>query len=94
MVSPFRRHQQHVRALASGAATPADRQAPPPPPEASGPEGQEYAALRVLLHDNLRELGEIQSIEARNPKKAEFAKAFTPWIDGDWKPPSFSQRLR
>ncbi|WP_337846853.1 phage terminase small subunit [Sphingomonas sp.] len=82
MVSPFRRHQQLVRALASGAAAPAtDLQSPPPPVE-TGPEGQEYAALKVLLHDNLRELSDIQSIEARNPRKAEFAKAFSTWIEG------------
>lgn len=82
MLSPFRRHQQHVRALQSGAAA-----APAPAPAApeqrtDTPQGQEYAALRVLLHDNLRSLSDIASIEARNPRKAEFARAFAPWIEG------------
>lgn len=83
MVSPFRRHQQRIRAIASGAATAviADSAAPAPP-EPGTPEGNEYAALRVLLHDNLRDLSGIASIEARNPKKVEFAKAFAAWIEG------------
>ena len=46
------------------------------------PEGQEYAALCVLLDDNLRQMQDVQSVEARNPMKAEFAKAFSPWIEG------------
>lgn len=84
MKSPFRSHQQMVRGLTSGAATRAaanaSRAAAAPTPDS--PAGREYAQLRVQLHDNLRELGEIQSHEARQPKKAEFAKAFAPWIDG------------
>lgn len=83
MVSPFRRHQQRIRAIASGAATAVIADSAVPAPPAPGtPEGNEYAALRVLLHDNLRDLSEIASIEARNPKKVEFAKAFAAWIEG------------
>lgn len=82
MLSPFRRHQQMVRGLSSGAAVLAATPAAPQPPAADTPEGQEYAVLRVLLHENLRQLADIQSIEARNPKKAEFAKAFASWIEG------------
>lgn len=82
MVSPFRRHQQMVRGIASGAAVRAATPHAPEPPPADTAEGQEYAALRVLLHDNIRQLSDIASIEARNPKKAEFAKAFTAWIEG------------
>lgn len=82
MVSPFRRHQQMVRGLTSGAAVLAAMPEAPQAPAADTPEGQEYAVLRVLLHENLRQLSDIQSIEARNPKKAEFAKAFAPWIEG------------
>jgi hypothetical protein len=76
MSSPFRRHKQQV--LAIRAAPPA-RPAPPDAP--TTPEGREYAALRVLLHDNLR-LADIQSHEARVPSKAEFARAFDAWIEG------------
>ncbi|KQM21955.1 hypothetical protein ASE49_01180 [Novosphingobium sp. Leaf2] len=53
-----------------------------PEPETNTASGQEYAALRVLLHDNLRALADTASIEARNPMKAEFAKAFADWIEG------------
>jgi len=80
--SPFRRHQQMVLARQSGAAIETNTPAAPAEPAADTPAGQEYAALRALLHDNLRTLADIQSIEARNPKKAEMAKAFAPWIDG------------
>lgn len=82
MGSPFRRHQQMVHGIASGAAASPASPPAPPPPAPNTAEGQEYAALRVLLHENLRQLSDIASIEARNPKKAEFAKAFAPWIEG------------
>lgn len=82
MFSPALRHRQKKLAEASGAATAAKPGTAPAEPKADSPQGQEYAALRVLLHDNLRALSDIQSLEARNPKKAEFAKAFAPWIEG------------
>ncbi len=46
------------------------------------PEASEYALLMVTLEENRRQLSEIQSIEARNPRKAEMAITFMPWIDG------------
>lgn len=81
MVSAFRRHQMRVRALQSGAAQP---EAAPSAPERAmdTPLGQEYAALRVALHDNLRSLSDIASIEARNPVKVEMARTYAPWIEG------------
>lgn len=82
MVSAFRRHQMRVRALQSGAAQPETSNAPPPELARDSVAGQEYAALRVLLHDNLRSLSDIASIEARNPVKIEMARAFAPWIEG------------
>lgn len=88
MISPFRKRQQMVRGLMSGASVraagikAAAAPAPAPEPAADTPAGQEYASLKVLLDDNLRALSDIASHEARNPKKAEFAKAFAPWIDG------------
>ena len=84
MVSPFRRRQQMVRALQSGAAAAAVKSAgaPRPEPEAGTEAGQEYAALRVLLHADLLKLADVQSIEARNPMKAEMATAFADWIEG------------
>jgi glucokinase len=80
MFSPALRHRQRVLAQLSGAET-----AEPAAPEEldrSTPAGQEYAALRVLLHDNLRTLSDIASHEARVPVKVEMARAFAPWVDG------------
>lgn len=84
MVSPFRRRQQMVRALQSTGRAAPDAAAPAAPPEvpADTAAGQEYAALRVLLHDDLRRLADVASIEARNPMKAEMARDFTAWIEG------------
>lgn len=80
MFSPALRHRQRVLAQQSGEAK----------AEATSPEelapgtaaGQEYAALRVLLHDNLRTLSDIASHEARVPVKVQMARAFAPWIEG------------
>jgi hypothetical protein len=84
MVSPFRRHQQMVRGLKSAGPNHISHRnaAVAPEPETTTATGQEYAALRVLLHDNLRVLTDTASIEARNPMKAEFAQAFSPWLEG------------
>ena len=80
MFSPALRHRQRVLAQLSG-AEPAEPAAPEEL-DRTTPQGQEYAALRVLLHDNLRTLSDIASHEARVPVKVEMARAFAPWIDG------------
>lgn len=84
MTSPFRRHKQMVHGLKSAGPNHISHRtaAAAPEPQADTPAGQEYAALRVLLHDNLRTLADTASIEARNPMKAEFAKSFADWIEG------------
>lgn len=84
MTSPFRRHKQMVHGLKSAGPNHVSHRAATtaPEPQTDTPAGQEYAALRVLLHDNLRTLADTASIEARNPMKAEFATAFADWIEG------------
>lgn len=84
MVSPFRRHQQRTRALQSGAPLPqgAVTAAAPDEPKTDTEAGKEYAALRVALHEDLRKLADVESIEARNPMKAEMAKLYEGWIQG------------
>lgn len=80
MFSPALRNRQRVLAQLSG-----QEKAEPTAPAELKPTtlvGQEYAALRVLLHDNLRTLSDIASHEARVPVKVEMARAFAPWIDG------------
>lgn len=82
MVSPFRLHQQRVHGIMTGAISTDARTAALEEPDGTTAQGQEYAALRVLLHDNLRSLSDIASHAARNPVKVDFARAFAPWIDG------------
>jgi len=80
MFSPALRNRQRVLAQLSG-----QEKAEPAAPAELTPTtlvGQEYAALRVLLHDNLRTLSDIASHEARVPVKVEMARAFAPWLDG------------
>lgn len=48
----------------------------------TGEAASEYNLLRAVLHANLQTLAEIQSVDARNPKKAEMAKAFDAWVAG------------
>lgn len=82
MFSPALRNRQRVLAAAKGKVeTKATRKAPGQV-KSDTPAGQEYAALRAVLHDNLRSLADTASHEARQPKKAEYAKAFVPWIEG------------
>lgn len=80
MFSPALRHRQKVLA-ARAANTTASTAAPLPPPEQSA-AGTEYAALLAVLHEHLRSLSDIQSHEQRQPKKAEYAREFEPWVAG------------
>ncbi len=90
MTSPALRRRQKVLARQSApqASPPARRSLrsaagqPAPETPAGGPAGQEYAALLAVLHDNLRSLSDIASHEQRQPKKAEYARAFRNWIEG------------
>lgn len=81
MFSPALRHRQRVLAQQASILDDATSTVLPEL-KSDTAQGQEYAALRVLLHDNLRSLSDISSHEARNPVKVDFARAFTPWIDG------------
>jgi hypothetical protein len=79
MSSPFlMNRQRRLAALAGQVAT----SAAPAAPDGRTAAGQEYAALKVRLDDNLRQLADVESHEARKPLKAEFIKEFAPWVDG------------
>jgi len=82
MSSPALRHRQKVLARQSGAASASKAghalSAPAPDTQA----GQEYAVLLAVLHDQVRQLSDIASHEARQPKKAEFADQYRAWIEG------------
>lgn len=82
MFSPFRRHQQQARAARAAANAGQSDTAIAAPMPADGAASVEYRALLAVLHDHLRALSEIQSVEARNPRKAEMARDFDAWVDG------------
>lgn len=83
MVSPFRRHQQKIRAQMSGGTVAAlAASTAPPEPKGDTEAGREYAMIRVLLHDDLRKLADVASVEARNPMKADMATAYADWVEG------------
>lgn len=79
MTSPFLMNRQRRLAALAGEATAI---AAPAAPDATTAAGQEYAALKVRLDDNLRQLADVESHEARKPLKAEFIREFAPWVDG------------
>lgn len=79
MTSPFLMNRQRRLAALAGEA---NAIAAPAAPDASTAAGQEYAALKVRLDDNLRQLADVESHEARKPLKAEFIQTFAPWVDG------------
>ena len=85
MASLAQRHQRRMRAyqlsVAAGAAVTGASAAAPPQSE-TGEAGSDYAALRAVLHEDVRALSDIASHEARQPKKAELAAKYREWIAG------------
>lgn len=79
MKSPFRQHQQRVRAHMAGKAAQASHLKEP---ALDTEAGQEYVFMKVRLAEGLRILSDIESHEARKPVKARLAKDFADWIDG------------
>ncbi|VVT07470.1 phage terminase small subunit [Erythrobacter sp. EC-HK427] len=79
MTSPFLRNRQRKLAAAAGAAIATTAIAAP---DEATEAGQEYAALKVRLHDNLRQLQDVESHEARKPLKKQFLASFAPWVMG------------
>lgn len=96
MFSPALRNRQRVMARQAALAAqaeagkaarprrnrPAAAPAAEPFPLDPGKFSPEYAALLAALHEDLRTLSDIQSHELRQPKKAEMARKFDPWIKG------------
>ena len=79
MTSPFLRNRS--RQLAQQSAVAANATALRAPAEDT-PAGQEYAVLRVSLHEDLRKLSDTESVEARRPMKAKMAGRYAAWIEG------------
>lgn len=83
MPSPFRKLQMAVRAqMASGitGAPVAAGHAPAFPSE--GPAATEYQGLLAALHNDLRTLHEIQSVERKIEAKRGMMGAYTDWVAG------------
>lgn len=80
-MSLARRHiERTLAAAATGAALTAAFTAPA---MAEGTQSAvQYNALKAVLDENLRQLKDIASHDARAPKKAEFAKTFDAWVEG------------
>lgn len=79
MVSPFRKHQQSVRAAmsakveSSGTAAEFDL---------TSPEAAEYQQLLASLHNDLRALHDLQSVQAKIEAKRTMIPAYVPWVKG------------
>lgn len=80
MSSPFRRHQQKVRA--QRAAGPVSAATIAPEIGGSDPAANDYRALLSALHVDLRALADVQSVEARAPLKREMARQYAAWVEG------------
>lgn len=48
----------------------------------TGEAVSEYNILLTVLHNDLREIRDIQSVEARNPVKAQKAATYADWVKG------------
>lgn len=80
MKSPFRQHQERVRAHQAGKNSEASGK--PAAIDEKSEAGQEYAALKVRLDDQLRQLQDVESHEARIPLKAQFLHGYANWVEG------------
>lgn len=78
--SPALAHRQRtLAAIAAGSETASQAL---PEIDESNPAAAEYRQLLASLHNDVRALSEIQSHDARLPKKAEMLTTYLPWITG------------
>lgn len=82
MSSLARRHRERALAAQAGEAGGAPVAGVANPIPETGDFAVDYRAMVAVLHDNLRSLSDIQSIEGRNPVKLEMAETFRAWVDG------------
>lgn len=80
MVSPFRSHQMATRA-ALAAATGLSGAALPEI-DAANPAYSEYQQLLASLHNDLRALHDIQSVQGKIDRKRSMIAAYLPWVQG------------
>lgn len=79
MSSPFRTHQQGVRATLAAAAVSAGLAAEL---DDTNPAAAEYRQLLASLHNDLRALHDVQSVQGKIDRKATMITAYLPWVIG------------
>jgi len=82
MTSLARRTREKKLAAMLGASAPGSASGVAAPMPTEGKEVSEYNNLLASLHNDLREIGDIQSIEARNPVKVKKMATYSDWVDG------------
>lgn len=78
--SPFRQHQKSVRSQL--AASPVTASGIAPAIDDENPGAKDYHALLAVLHEDLRQLSDIHSHDARKPLKLEKAETYRAWVEG------------
>lgn len=78
--SPFRHHQQKVRAQLLNESGLSSRKSAPANPDAGA--DTEYSRLLEQLGEDLAKLSNIQSIERKIDAKREMIDRYTPWVEG------------
>lgn len=82
-MSLARRHREFMLAQqASSAAATAEPAAAAPPMPTDGPAASEYQQLLIALGEDLRQLQNIQSVEAKIERKRSLIGRYRAWVDG------------
>lgn len=79
-MSLARAHRERMNALLLAGTVPAGSPAPAIDPNA--PETSEYQQLLASLHNDLRTLHEIQSVQGKIDRKRGMIGAYLPWVEG------------
>ena len=79
MRSPFRQHQLAVRAAM---AAPMESTGIAPEFDPDNPQAAEYQQLLASLHNDLRTLRDIQSVQGKIDRKRGMIAGYLPWVEG------------
>lgn len=79
MPSPFRQHQQAVRAALISSSAPVGYA---PEIDPANPAAAEYQQMVASLHNDLRALHDIQSVQEKIERKRSMIDTYLPWVNG------------
>jgi len=82
MTSLARRTREKKLAAMLGTSAPGSASGVAAPMPETGKQVSEYNNLRASLDNDLREISDIQSIEARNPVKVKKMASYIDWVSG------------